>query len=200
MSNDNIMYSMVLLPILMSVLTQFITRLEYINFQKLYDAIKNFQWYHLFYKQYSVVLKGERIRNVCQYSGEVTIVESFTDTFRALWNYLVEDMNENIIEITETNVSSNEYKKKTNGFFYVSQPTIFLIDYELQLYGKTHNDTEVIERKNTNGSCRSDIITIELFSYTSNVDTIKQFLFKLTNDYKTIVKTEREKSKYIWLF
>ena len=112
MSSDNIMYSMVLLPILMSVLTQFITRLEYINFQKLYDAIKNFQWYHLFYKQYSVVLKGERIRNVCQYSGEVTIVESFTDTFRALWNYLVEDMNENIIEITETNVSSNEYKKK----------------------------------------------------------------------------------------
>ena len=198
MSSDNIMYSMVLLPILMSVLTQFITRLEYINFQKLYDAIKNFQWYHLFYKQYSVVLKGERIRNVCQYSGEVTIVESFTDTFRALWNYLVEDMNENIIEITETNVSSNEYKKKTNGFFYVSQPTIFLIDYELQLYGKTHNDTEVIERKNTNGSCRSDIITIELFSYTSNVDTIKQFLFKLTNNYKTIVKTEREKSKFIY--
>mgnify|MGYP003330960957 FL=1 len=89
-------YSMVFIPIIMSILTQFISKLENVNLQKLYDAVKNFQWNHLYYKKYCVVLKGERIRSVCQYSGEVNIVESFTDTFRALWNHLVENISENI--------------------------------------------------------------------------------------------------------
>lgn len=198
MNNDNIMYSMVLLPILMSILTQFISRLENINFRKVYDTIKNFQLCHLSHKHYSIILKGERIRNVCQYSGDVTIVESFTDTFRALWNYLLENTSESIIEITESNVSSSEYKKNKNGFFYVSQPSIFLVDSDLKLYGKTHNEKEVIERKNSNGSCSSDIITIELFSYTSNVDVIKQFLLNLTKKFKKDTKTLREKSRFVY--
>ena len=141
MNNDNNMiYTMVFIPIIMSILTQFISRLESVNLQKLYDAIKNFHWCHLFNKHYTIILKGERIRTVCQYSGDVTIVESFTDTFRALWNNLLENTCESIIEITESNVSSNEYKKNKDGFFYVSQPTIFLIDSDLQLYGKTYNE------------------------------------------------------------
>ena len=137
MNNENMIYSMVFIPIIMSILTQFISRLENVNFQKLYDAMKNFQWNHLYYKHYSVVLKGERIRTVCQYSGEVTIVESFTDTFRALWNHLVENISENILQITETNATTKEYEKNKNGFYYVSQPTIFLVDAKLYLYGKT---------------------------------------------------------------
>ena len=197
MNNENMLYSMVFIPIIMSILTQFISRLENVNLQKLYDAVKNFQWNHLYYKKYCVVLKGERIRTVCQYSGEVFIVESFTDTFRALWNHLVENISENIIQITETNATANE--KNKNGFYYVSQPTIFVVDAKLQLYGKTYNEKEIHERKNNNGgSCTSDIITIELFSYNYGVNQIKNYLDCLTENYKKHVTTEREKSRFIY--
>lgn len=198
MNNENMMYSMVFIPIIMSILTQFISRVESVNLQKIYDAVKNFHWSHLFNKHYTIMLKGERIRTVCQYSGDVTIVESFTDTFRALWNNLLENTCESIIEITESNVSSNEYKKNKDGFFYVSQPTIFLIDSDLQLYGKTYNEKEIHERKNNNGSCASDIITIEVFSYVNNVDVIKQFLLNLTKKFKKDTKTQREKSRFVY--
>ena len=198
MNNENLTYSMIILPIIMSIVTQFISKLETINFRKLYDAIKNFEWSHLFYKQYSIILKGERIRTVCQYSGEVTIVESFTDTFRALWNHLVENVCENIVEMTESNVSSHDYEKNKDGFYYVSQPTIFLIDSDLQLYGKTYNEREIHERKNNNGSCVSDVITIELFSYNSSVNQIKKYLNYLTENYKRHAKTKRERSRFIY--
>ena len=192
-------YSMVFVPIIMSILTQFISKLENVNLQNLYDAVKNFQWNHLYYKKYCVVLKGERIRSVCQYSGEVNIVESFTDTFRALWNHLVENISENIVQLTETNATTKEYEKNKNGFYYVSQPTIFLVDAKLQLYGKTYNEKEIHERKNNNGgSCASDIITIELFSYNCGVNQIKNYLDRLTEKYKTYAKTEREKLRFIY--
>lgn len=199
MNNENMIYSMVFVPIIMSILTQFISKLENVNLQKLYDAVKNFQWNHLYYKKYCVVLKGERIRSVCQYSGEVNIVESFTDTFRALWNHLVENISENIVQLTETNATTKEYEKNKNGFYYVSQPTIFLVDAKLQLYGKTYNEKEIHERKNNNGgSCASDIITIELFSYNCDVNQIKNYLDRLTEKYKTYAKTEREKLRFIY--
>ena len=199
MNNENMMYSMVFIPIIMSILTQFISRLENVNLQKLYDAVKNFHWYHLYYNKYCVVLKGVRIQSVCPYSGEVFIVESFTDTFRALWNHLVENISENILEITETNATTKESEKNKNGFYYVSQPTIFVVDAKLPLYGKTYNEKEIHERKNNNGgSCASDIITIELFSYNCGVNQIKHYLDCLTENYKKHVKTEREKSRFIY--
>ncbi len=200
MNNDNNMiYTMVIVPVLMSIITHFISRLENINLHKFYCSLKDFQIKSLFYKKFTVILKGERIRTVCQYSGDVNIVESFTNTFRALWNYLIENISENdVMEITEADASSNDYNKNKNGFFFVSQCNIFLINSELELYGKTNSDKEVHEKKNNNGSCTSDIITIELFSYKTNVENIKKFLQKITNLYNQKIKTKREKTRFIY--
>ncbi len=55
-----------------------------------------------------------------------------------------------------------------------------------------------MKKKNNNGSCSSDIITIELFSYKTNVENIRQFLQKITNLYNQKIKTKREKTRYIY--
>ena len=100
---------------------------------------------------------------MCQYSGETNIVESFTNTFSALWEYII-NSNEykDISELTELNSnSSSRIDNEQKTFYYVSQETNFLINKELDLYGRTSVRIDTQEKKN-GGSIESQVLFLGL--------------------------------------
>lgn len=195
-------FNVLVLPFLMTLLSQLISKFENINIKfLLQDLDLNALIIRIFYKKYEISLKGERIRNVCEYSGEVNVSEAFTNTFSAIWYFLLKNNSEKqqIYEMTEmNNKTSSCIKKKNNAFYFVSQSKSFIINEELKIYGKTFVSTETHEKKRSTGLSNSQHITIEVFSYISNVSVIKEFLDNLTENYLCIIKNEREKNQYIY--
>ena len=202
---DSTNFNIFVLPIIMTFVTQILSKIDNINFKSLTYFFHEFDFRHfmntLFYKKHEISLKGERIRSVCEYSGSVYVSEAFTNTFSAIWNYLIKNNSEKqkIFEITEMNNNGSSCIKKVNSaFFFVSQSKYFIIDEKLKIYGKTFVSTETHEKKRSSGLSNSQHITIEIFSYVSNVAIIKSFLDNLTEEYINSIKSEREKNQYIY--
>lgn len=199
--DDQMIMSMVIVPLLMTFFSQILSKFEQFNIQRFYEYFADFNYKCLFSKASCVVLKGERIRNVCEYSGEVEIVESFTNTFKALWKHLMElnHVDQDIYEVTELNTSfSNAIRKKNDIFYYISQQRCYIIDKELEIYGKTYINTETHEKKRSSSLSTSQYIVIDVFSYKINTIQIKDFLIKLTTRYVETVRTEREKKQFVY--
>ena len=75
-------FNVLVLPFIMTLLSQLISKFENINIKSfLQDLDLNALISRIFYKKYEISLKGERIRNVCEYSGEVNVSEAFTSCF-----------------------------------------------------------------------------------------------------------------------
>lgn len=199
-TNTNYMH-LILIPLLMTFITQILSKIETLNFQNIINFFYEFTINDLIYKKNTIRVRGERIRSVCEYSGEITVSEAFTNAFSGLWNHLL-DNNENkneIYEITEMNDSkSANVHEKHKAFFFVSQSRRFIVSKELQIYGKTFVNTETIEKKRHSGLSTSQHIDIDIFSYYSSLQTIQEFLNKLANDYLEKIKSERENNRYIY--
>lgn len=199
--DDQMIMSMVIVPLFMTFFSQILSKFDQFNIQRLYEYFVDFNYKCLFSNASCVVLKGERIRNVCEYSGEVEIIESFTNTFKALWKHLMElnHADQNIYEVTELNTSfSNAIRKKNDIFYYISQQRCYIIDKELEIYGKTYINTETHEKKRSSSLSTSQHIVIDVFSYKINTIQIKEFLTKLTTHYVETVRTEREKKQFVY--
>jgi len=191
-----------MIPLLMTLFTQVLSKLEYVNPIDIVYSLREIDLKNFFKTRYTILLKGERIRSVCQYSGNTTIVESFTNTFSALWEYIIkQNDNKNILELTELNSnSSSKIDKEQKTFYYVSQKNCFIINKELELYGKSNVTTTIEPNENKKNGKSNDChyITIELFSYSSKITDIKKFLNKITDEYTEKIKTIREKNRYIY--
>ena len=57
-----------------------------------------------------IVLSGERLRNICEYSGEASVTEVFTPTFRAFWDFMLTntEISNKLYEVTELITSNNK--------------------------------------------------------------------------------------------
>lgn len=187
--------SMVLMPMIITFLSQLLSKLEHIRLHNLYYYFIDFDYRNMFYNSHQVILKGERIRSICDYSGDLHVKESFSNTFNALWNYLMEkEHGKSVYEVTEL-PTSNE---NDNTFYYISQNRCFLIHKDLEIYGKTIINQEIHEKKRGNGSTTSQYIDIEIFSYVSSTDIIKQFLQELTCIYTEKMRKKHESKQYIY--
>ena len=208
MDKDNTINTLVILPLMMSFLSQLLSNLDKFNFNDMSVFFKNIYWKDFFYKPSMIVLSGERIRNVCEFSGEATITEVFTPTFRAFWYFMLTntEISSKLYEVTElitsnddNNKSGQKYKKnKEQVCYFVSQPTKFLIDKEYEIYGKTYTRSEVHEKKRSSSLSTSQHIHIEIFSYKLSVCKLKEFLHNITKNFLNKVQTEREKSRFIY--
>jgi SpoVK/Ycf46/Vps4 family AAA+-type ATPase len=83
----------------------------------------------------------------------------------------------------------------------VVQKEQFLISKQYEIYAITSIDSEGGENddsKNSKPSSKIEKITIELFSYKSDVNIIKQFVDKITSTYLLSIEDLREDSRFIY--
>jgi hypothetical protein len=100
------------------------------------DSIKG-----LFYKKYSITFEGKRCSCVGSYSLYPVVSSCFTDSFKALWSDIVNNMDENvsICELKELYTSldkfrDNDDKSDESDMYIVSQKKPFLYNVELKIY------------------------------------------------------------------
>jgi len=177
------------------------------NFFKLINWIKLFE-FNIFYKKHIVEYDGKISLSTTYYESELNQSHSFSDRFRALWIYIIENTNENntIRHIKEYSFGNASYNKNRDlGIYMVAQNEQFTISKELEIYAYTtilnedqDNDKQNSKDRNSKQINRIEKVTIKLFSYKSDINIIKSFVENITKKYLASIEDSRDNKRYIY--
>jgi len=177
------------------------------------DFIKDFSFdiKSWFSKKYIVEYDGKISLSTNFYDSKLNQTSSFSDRFKALWSHILSNVGDNqtinfIKEYSFENPSRfNGNDKRDLGIYMVVQRDAFLISKKLEIYAHTSINSEVQDQDNKNNnskdaksSSKIERITIQLYSYKSDVDTIKNFVEELTHKYLSSIEDLRENKRFIY--
>jgi ATP-dependent Zn protease len=174
-----------------------------ISMEKFKFFIKKIQT--LFHLKYIVQYEGKISTVNCPYNQKLIISNAFSDNFKALWDFInnhIQD-NSNKNNIHEIKEFYSNYDMNQQSTYVVSQANVFLLDNNLKIYAKTtisYEDTETASSRDNRNAANSKMqkITIELYSYLSNIMTIKNFVHEITRQYLSLIADKRKNQKFIY--
>jgi SpoVK/Ycf46/Vps4 family AAA+-type ATPase len=165
----------------------------------IYDTVKS-----AFYKKYSITYEGKRCSCVGSYSYYPVVSSCFTDSFKALWEDIINNMdnNETIRELKELYTALDKFnnkKEEEDDMYIVSQSKPFLYNEELKIYAIADFSTEDSgggekEKQTT----KTDKITLTLYSYHTNTSKIRQHVNTLRDKYVETIEKSRNSQKFIY--
>lgn len=178
------------------------------------DIIKsmNFDYKHWFQNKYVVEYDGKIALTTNFYDSKLNQTSTFSDRFKALWSYIIDNIGENnsityIKEYSFENPSGEKINenKRDCGIYMVIQQNQFVISEKLGIYAYTsiknenqEQDNKGSNNKDSKSSNKIERITIQLFSYKSDVNTIKNFVDELTKKYLADIEELRENKRFIY--
>ena len=157
-----------------------------------------------FYKKNIVEYEGKIALTTTYYDHSISQTNSFSDRFKALWFNIVDNINNNdtITHIKEYSFDNNSNNKKENDIYMVIQNTKFLISKKHEIYAYTiiYNEDTEDNSKNKKSKYINKIekITIQLFSYKSDINTIKKIVEDITKKYLSSIDDLRENKRFIY--
>ena len=134
----------------------------------------NLQIKSIFYKRNVVILEGKKSSTTSAYSHTLTTTSSYSARFKAIWNYIINNIEKNktIYQIKEnsTNYDSNDTssRKKNLDIFIVSQNKHFFIDDDIYIHSEMEKDegndkTEKISKKKQRAANYKNIVRNKKF-------------------------------------
>ena len=158
------------------------------------------------YKKSVVEYDGKISLSTNYYDSKLNQTNAFSDRFKALWAHIIENVgdNETIKHIKEYSFENpSRDNKRDLGIYMVIQSDKFLISKEHEIYAFTSINNEEQEQegkndKNSKTTSKIEKIVIELFSYKSDVNTIKEFVEIITKNYLSSIEDLRENKKFIY--
>ena len=172
------------------------------------ESIKtfNYDFKSLFYKKSVIEYDGKIALTTTYYEHKLNQTNAFSDRFKALWDYIIDNVgdNETINHIKEYSLANKCDKNDRDlGIYMVIQSEQFLISKELEIYAYTiiNNEDQEQDNKNDKNSkpiCKIEKIIIKLFSYKSDLNTIKEFVENITKKYVSSIEDSRENKKFIY--
>jgi hypothetical protein len=194
-------------------LTIFTYSIQYIN-DKFYDFLKfikkfDYNFDSFFYTKNIVEYDGKIAISTTYYDSALNQTNSFSDRFKALWNHIIENVSENISiqHIKEYSFETNQYQRTNRdlGIYMVVQDKQFLISKDLEIYAYTiiSNEEQDSDDKKSSGKYTKRLnkiekIAIQLFSYKSDISTIKEFVEELTKTYLSSIEDLRDNKRFIY--
>jgi ATP-dependent 26S proteasome regulatory subunit len=160
-----------------------------------------------FYNKHVVEYEGKIYVGTNYYDNILQQTNSFSNNFKALCYYIIENMNNNdsvrhIKEISFLNLVNNNSKKNNNilGTYMVIQNQNFLVSKEHEIYAYTLISSQNSEdsKENKKKTYKIENIVIQLYSYKSNITIIKQFVEDITNNYLNSIDEIRDNKKFIY--
>ena len=164
-----------------------------------FHSIKNFLEIFKF-KKNKVIIEGKRIQ-----TGYKSIYDDyFSGRFKAVWNYVNTQLqsNQSIYQIKEHSsykyrYTDTEDKLVESNMFIVNQPWEFKLADDIKC--------RVIFNTSTNNSNDKDrqicteAITIEIYSDTLSLYSIKTFIDDITDEYELKINNYRKNKKFIYM-
>jgi ATP-dependent Zn protease len=195
----------VLTTVILSVFSWFITwmydnHIDRIFYNISFDDIKSY-----FYKKNSIIIEGKRSSTVSSFNTNMNISSAYSDRFKALWNYIIcnIDKNNTIYKIKETH--SNWQSSRRNDFdncrqnydlFMVYQNNHFLIDENIYVRAEIEIENDNNEKEKS--STKTDKITIHLYSYKYSLSYLKKYIDNITDNYLASIKNNRLNKRFIY--
>jgi chaperone BCS1 len=181
--------------------------LETINLKKIF----NYEMVcHYFSKKNVVEYEGKISCSTNIYDNQFHQTTIFSDRFKALWEHIIDTIKDNdtihsIKEHTHT-VTKKQYTEYCNNDIYmVNQLDKFIISEKLDIYAYTYihdgndgNEKNEKEHNNRFISNKTQRIIIELYSYNSSIDTIKEFVGEITRKYIASIDHLRQNKQFIY--
>jgi len=189
-------FGMIFFTLLLSIVNYLSRQFTYIMEDIDFKRFLNYEFIlHQFYKKNSIHFEGKITQTVSFYSGELAQTSVFSDRFKALWDYISDQANKNH---TIHGIKEFRYDKSDDGMFIVNQSDKFLISKEHDIFAFTHEQKESSDEKKTKNKGSSTSILIELFSYKSDIDTIKSVVDKITKNYLSKLESSRKLKRFIY--
>ena len=197
-TNNGGIINMVLLTLAMSIINYAVRQMTYyfedINLKKLLD-IEFFL--HKLYKKNSVEYEGKISCGVNFYNSELKQTSVFGKRFKALWDYIIADIDKNpsIHSIKEQTLN-----KKEDEIYMVNQRDKFLVCKDLEIYAYTYTESETTKKEDEDVKTRNKTfnIIIELYSYKSSTETIKMFVENITLKHQQKLENARKNKHFIY--
>ena len=163
----------------------------------------------IFYKKNIITYQGTICTGNSAYDGSMCRTPSFSDSFKALLYFIIQSIenNKSINEITEYiieqknifNDSSMNDKSNNTSCYMVTQHKQFILCEKLDLHIKVNIETLLSGSEDKSTAKRQyDTITITIFSYKSNLNTIKNYVDNLTNKYLAFIENSRKNKLFIY--
>lgn len=179
---------------LVTYLVKMISETQYTNDLDVLDFIKS-----KIYKKNTVIFEGKHTYVIAKYETSPIITTCFTDTFKALLQDIISNINHNqsIFEIKEFITSRTYGGKLESEAYIITQNRNFLYNKELQIYANSEIWNETPD-DGKDGKVRSEKITLKLFSYVSSIDQIQKHVERVKNKYLEDIEKSRTKKKFIY--
>jgi chaperone BCS1 len=204
----NTMYDTLITTIIITFIS-YLTKFINDNFNYFIEVIKStdYDFIDWFYKKAIIEYEGKIGLTTTYYDNNLNQTNSFSDRFKALWFHIIDTIEDNesikhIKEYSFENYSKNN--KRDTGIYMVIQNSKFLLSKQHQIYAHTiitnEDKDEDKNSKNKNNKTISKLekITIQLFSYKSDLYTIKEFVENITNKYLSTIDDIRHNKKFIY--
>ena len=156
-----------------------------------------------FFRKNTIIIEGKRSSITSNYSCVYTVTSLYSDRFKALWNYIISniDTNNTIYKIKEShsNFQSseiNESKRKNMDIFMVYQNRHFKLDKNI--FVKAEIEQEGMEDEKEKVKTKTDKITINIYSYVYSVSYLKKYVDNITEKYLSSIKDNRSNKKFIY--
>jgi ATP-dependent Zn protease len=162
--------------------------------------------YSLVFKKNSITFEGKRCFCISPYSHTPVITSCFTDTFKALWEDIINNMNDNhaIYQLKELYTSLDKYNdndcnEDEKNMYVVSQNTAFLYNKQLNIFAKVNFQTDDSNSSEKDKqTTKTDKLTLTLYSYSTSVTVIKQHVYRLREKYMKTIEKSRSYKKFIY--
>jgi hypothetical protein len=198
---DNPAYNAIMSTILISSFGYLINyiydkKINEMLFKISFDDIK-----YLFSRKNSVIIEGRKSSIICTYSASNTISSVYSDRFKAIWSYIIENIekNDTIYRIKESHTNfknSGSDRKLNSDIFMVFQNKHFKIDDNIFVRAEIEQEESRDEKDKF--STKTDKITINMYSYIYSVSYIKNYIDNITGKYLASIKENRNNKRFIY--
>ena len=157
-----------------------------------------------FYKKNTIIIEGRKSCITSNYSLTSSVSSLYSDRFKAIWNYIISniDKNDSIYKIKEThsNFQSSEIcydnKKKNMDIFIVFQNKHFTIDENIFVSTEIQQENDNDERDKV--KTKNEKIIIYIYSYVYSLSYLKNYIDQITDKYLSSIKENRLNKRFIY--
>jgi ATP-dependent 26S proteasome regulatory subunit len=163
-----------------------------------YDDFKSF-----IFKKNTIIIEGRKSAITTSYSYTYSISSAYSDRFKAIWNYIINniDNNNSIFTIKEnhTNHQSSgiaSERRKILDTFMVYQSKHFIMDNNI--YVKTEIEHESDKDDKEKMSVKTDKIIIYIYSYKLSLNELMNYVDNITEKYLMSIRDNRLNKRFIY--
>ncbi len=183
------------------ILTLFATLSDTINLTNFnHERLYEYFIYIFGFRKSQIILTGQKEQSFAvDFGRNASAVRcDFSSKFSAIMIHIIENIKKyyDIRELKETSNFEDGLFKENFEKYIVDQKKPFCIDEKMKIYAKSR-----IEKEDTNNekiTARVEKYELVLYSYSSNLHKITEFVDNMTNDYVSKIQNSRKTKKYCY--